>query len=81
MVYINIPYYVENDRIDRNSVFKEIQALNINENAKHEAFEAIYHRKPHGVSFDEKSLSEALKLEKALEKLGVPYRQSEESER
>lgn len=81
MVYINIPYYVENDRIDRNTVIKEIQALDINENAKYEAFEAIYNRKPHGVSFDEKGLKEAVQLEIVLKRLGIAYRQSEESER
>ena len=81
MVYINIPYQIENDRIDRATVIKEIQALDINENAKYEAFEAIYHRKPHGVSFDEKSLTEATQLETVLRRLGIAYRQSEESER
>ena len=81
MVYINIPYYVENDRLDRDTVIKEIQALSINEDAKYEAFEAIYNRKPHGVSFDEKGLSEAVQLEDVLRKLGIAYRQSEKSER
>ena len=81
MVYINIPYQIENDRIDRATVIKEIQALDINENAKYEAFEAIYHRKPHGVSFDEKGLNEATQLENVLRRLGIAYRQSEESER
>ncbi len=81
MVYINIPYQVENDRIDRATVIKEIGALDINEDAKYEAFEAIYHRKPHGVSFDEKSLNEATRLETVLQRLGIAYRQSEESER
>jgi len=81
MVYINIPYYVENERLDRDTVIKEIRALNINENAKYEAFEAIYNRKPHGVSFDEKKVSEAEQLETVLKKLGIAYRQTEESER
>ncbi len=81
MVYINIPYQVENDRLDRDTVIKEIQALDINEDAKYEAFEAIYNRKPHGVSFDEKGLSEAVQLEDVLRKLGIAYRQSEKSER
>ncbi len=81
MVYINIPYHVENDRIDRETVIKEIRALTINEDAKYEAFEAIYNRKPHGVSFDDKGLSEAVQLEAVLKRLGIAYRQSEESER
>jgi len=81
MVYINIPYQVENERLDRDTVIKEIQALDINENAKYEAFEAIYNRKPHGVSFDDKGLSEAVQLEDVLRKLGIAYRQSEKSER
>ena len=80
MVYINIPYYVENDRIDRDTVIKEIRALTIDENAKYEAFEAIYNRKPDGVSFDGKSSSEATQLETVLKKLGIAYRQIEESE-
>jgi len=80
MVYINIPYVPENNRIDRDFVIKEIQSLDINEDAKFEAFEAIYNRRPRGVNFDDAGLNEALLLEKALGRLGIPYRQSEESE-
>jgi hypothetical protein len=80
MVYINIPYVPENDRIKKDFVIREIQSLDISEDAKFVAFEAIYKRKPGGVNFDGTRLKEALLLEKALEKLGIPYRQSEESE-
>ena len=80
MVFINIPYVHENNRLDRDFVIKEIQSLDINEDAKFEAFEAIYNRKPRGVNFDDAHLKEALLLETALGKLGIPYRQSEESE-
>jgi hypothetical protein len=80
MVYINIPYVPENNRIDKDLIEKELQSLDINEDAKHAAFEAIYNRLPHGVSFDENDLKEAFQLEKVLSRLGIPYRESEESE-
>ena len=52
--------------------------LNIDEGAKYEAFEAIYHKRPRGVSFTD--IDQAKRLEGALSRLGVPYRQSAESE-
>lgn len=78
MVYVNIPYIVENDRIDRELTAKELSALNIDESAKYEAFEAIYHKHPRGVSFTD--LDQAVRLQGALSRLGVPYRQTPESE-
>ncbi len=78
MVYINIPYIPENNRIDRDFAIKEIGSLDINEDAKYEALKAIYNRLPRGVSFG--NPKEASQLEKVLARLGVPYRQSEESE-
>ena len=78
MVYVNIPYVVENDKLDRSMVGKELGLLNISENAKQEAFAAIYNKRPRGVSFD--SVAEAAVLEKALYRIGVPYRQTNESE-
>lgn len=79
MVYINIPYVHENNRIDKSLAEKELAILNISDEAKHDAFEAIYNIHPRGVTFG-KDLKEALLLEDALNRLGVPYRQSEEPE-
>ena len=78
MVFVNIPYVLENDRIDRDLAAKELGILDIDEGAKYEAFEAIYHKYPRGVSFTDPD--QALRLQKALFRLGVPYRQSPESE-
>ena len=80
MVYINIPFVVENNKIDRDLTRRELQILNISEDAKYEAFEAIYNRKTRGVNFDIKDTKEAVLLENALQRLGVPFRESEESE-
>lgn len=80
MVFINIPFVAENKKIDAELVIKTLQPLDISEEAKYTAFESIYNLKPRGVSFAEGDLSKALLLENALSKLGVCYRQSEESE-
>ena len=80
MVYINIPYVPENNRIDKDFVKTQIQSLSINESAKQNAYAAIYNLKPRGVNFEVNESAEALLLEKALLKLNVPYRTTEESE-
>jgi hypothetical protein len=80
MVYIDIPYVAENNRINKDLAQKELEALDISEAAKYAAFEAIYNRLPRGVSFEGDDLREASLLEKALSRLGIPYRLSEESE-
>lgn len=80
MVFINIPFVAENKIIDTDVVKRALDSLDISEDAKYEAFQAIYNRKPRGVRFDEKDLSKAVSLENALAKLGIPYRQSEVSE-
>ncbi|MGC2238463.1 MAG: hypothetical protein WA584_20075 [Pyrinomonadaceae bacterium] len=80
MVYIDIPYVPENNRINKDLAQKELEALDISEDAKYAAFEAIYNRLPRGVSFEGDDLREASLLEKALSRLGIPYRLSEESE-
>jgi|KBSSwiStaDraftv2_1062776.scaffolds.fasta_scaffold259665_2 hypothetical protein len=77
MVYINIPYVPENDRIDRARTANELKLLNIGEAAKHDAFEAIYNKRPRGVDLDK---NQAALLQEALSRLGVPYRPSNESE-
>ncbi|MCW5962014.1 MAG: hypothetical protein KIS76_17765 [Pyrinomonadaceae bacterium] len=79
MVFINIPYVVENKRISKESVQKALSALAISEDEKAEAYEAIYNLKPRGVAFGE-NLQGARELESALLKLNIPFRQSEESE-
>jgi hypothetical protein len=79
MVYINIPYVPENNRISKKSAIEEIQVLDISDDAKFTAYKAIYNLNPRGVSFG-KNLKEALLLESALNRLGIPFRQSEESE-
>jgi hypothetical protein len=78
MVYVNIPYVVENDRIDPALTIKELQILNIDEGAKHDAFDAIYNKRPRGVNFTD--VKQALLLEGALSRLGVPFRQTNESD-
>lgn len=78
MVYINIPYMPENDTIDKDFAIQQIQTLDISDEAKWEAYKAIYNLHPRGVAFE--SLAEALQLETVLKKLGVPYRQTETSE-
>jgi hypothetical protein len=78
MVYIDIPFVPENRRIAKELTIKELTALEINEGAKYEAFEAIYNLRPRGVVFAEEDLKQALLLEKMLAKLGIPYIESEE---
>jgi hypothetical protein len=78
MVYVNIPYVVENDRLSTSAVAKALAELKISEAAKHDAFEAIYHKRPRGVAFDDPA--EAFSLQNALYKLGVPYRATPESD-
>jgi len=80
MVFINIPFVVENKSIDTEIVISALKSLDISEDAKYEAFQSIYYRKPRGVWFSDGDLKKALLLENALGKLGVPYRQTEESE-
>ncbi len=80
MVFINIPFVAENKNIDTEKVINALKPLDISEDAKYTAFESIYNMKPRGVLFAESDLSKAVLLENALGKLGICYRQSEESE-
>lgn len=80
MVYINIPYVPENNRIDRDLTKREIDFLDINDSAKQNAYAAVYNLHPRGVNFESKDSVEAFMLEGVLKKLGIPYRESEESE-
>ena len=80
MVYINIPYVPENNTIDKDYVKREIQALDISDEAKWETYKAIYYLHPRGVEFADEDLKQALQVEALLSKLGVPYRQTENPE-
>ncbi len=79
MVFINIPYVPENKRVDKDLTQKELELLDISDDKKAEAYDAIYNILPRGVSFGD-NLQGALALENALIKLNIPCRQSEESE-
>lgn len=80
MIFVDIPYVPENDRIGRDLTKKEIGSLDISDSAKQSAYAAVYNRKPRGVNFENKDSVEAIMLEDALNKLGIPYRRKEESE-
>ena len=79
-MYINIPYVPENSAIDKDFAKREIQALDISDEAKWETYKAIYHLHPRGVAFADEDIKEALQVENLLGKLGVPYRQTENPE-
>jgi hypothetical protein len=76
MVYIKIPYVASNNSIDKDTVIKAIQSLDINEDAKYLAYEAIYNKVPEGVSFEDEGMGESYQLERMLRRLGIPHRQS-----
>lgn len=75
MVYIEIPFAAENNRVSKTIAENEIQILDISNEAKAEVFEAIYHRRPNGVSFEDKEIEQVVLLENLLRRLGIPYRQ------
>lgn len=75
MVYIEIPFVAENNRVSKTTAENEIQILDISNEAKAEVFEAIYHRLPTGVSFEDKEIEQVVLLENLLRRLGIPYRQ------
>ena len=78
MCYINIPYVVENNRIDKERVRKELQQLDLSESAKAETLAAVYSLRPRGVELTEPT--QAMELKTLLTRLGIPHRQSEVSE-
>ena len=80
MVYIDIPYVVENNRVNKELAKKEIEVLKISESNKQSALAAIYNFRPRGVDFIGKEAIEAVLLETLLKKLGVPYRRIDEPE-
>jgi hypothetical protein len=77
---MDIPFVVENKRIDKESTRKELEALELSQNIKDEALEAVYNLKPRGVTFENKDLKQAQLLERVFSKLGIPYRLAEISE-
>jgi hypothetical protein len=70
----------ENNRIDKDLTATELQNLDISDDARWNAFEAIYNRLPRGVSFEGKEAGKAQLLETVLRRLGISYRQTESSE-
>ena len=77
MVYIDIPYAVENQRIDRGVMKEEIARLKISDEAKRITLAAIYSFKPRGVVFDAGEMSQVRLLEDIFIRLGIPFRQME----
>jgi len=77
MVYIDIPYAVENQRIGRDMMREEIERLKISDEAKRNTLAAIYNFKPRGVEFDVGELSQVKLLEEIFIRVGIPFRQME----
>ena len=80
MLFMDIPFVVENKRIDKENTRKELAALELIQSIKDDALEAIYNRRPLGVMFENDDLKQAQLLERLLSKLGIPYRLAEVSE-
>lgn len=80
MVYIDIPYAAENNRISKELARSEIEKLQISDKAKKGALTAIYNFRPRGVDFTGNEAIEAILLEVVLKNLGVPYRRIDDPE-
>lgn len=80
MLFMDIPFVVENNRIEKEKVQKELALTDISERVRDEAFAAVYNLKPRGIMFDSIDLRQAQMLEKVFSKLGIPYRLAEVSE-
>ena len=78
MVYIDIPYAVENERVERSKMREELSKLAISDAAKQSTFAAIYNFKPRGVEFGAAELSQVKLLEGIFIRLGIPFRQMEQ---
>jgi len=76
MIYIEIPYYIENKRIDKNCVKKELQISPLSDDEKRDVLEAIYKPRPRGVNFEDEDFQKVSWLQKTLERLGVGYRRA-----
>ena len=77
MVYIDIPYAVENLRVERGPLTAEIGRLTISDEAKRSMLAAIYNFKPRGVAFSSGEMSQVRLLEEIFIRLGIPFRQME----
>ena len=77
MIYLEIPYAAENNRIDKDVAKSAIESLDIDDEVKKSVYAAIYNLHPRGVDFDNKNPVQVLLLEETLRKLGVPYKKSE----
>ena len=77
MVYIDIPFAVENERIGRDVVKEEISRLAISDEAKRSTLATIYNFKPRGVAFENAELPQVKLLEAIFIRLGIPFRQME----
>lgn len=78
MVYIDIPFAVENQRVDRGMMKEEIGRLTISDEAKRSTLAAIYNFKPRGVEFAVGEMSQVTLLEEILVRVGVPFRRMEQ---
>ena len=78
MIHLEIPYWIENDRINKEVAKQEIMILNISDEEKSDVFRAIYHVRPRMVSFNSKDSDKINKLQQTLVRLGVPYRRIED---
>ena len=75
MIYLEIPFVSENNRVNRTSAENELQILKLSDAAKADVFDAIYHYYPKGVSFENNEMEQVLSLENALSRLRIPFRQ------
>ena len=80
MVYISIPYVAENDLIDRDRFIEELKIIEISDEAKSEAFDAVYNRLPRGLHFEISETEEMRSFLQVLLRLGIGYRISADSE-
>ena len=80
MVYINIPYVSENEKIDRQLFIKELSLAEISEEARFEAYEAVYNRLPRGVNFEFSDTDQVRELLSVLLRMRIAYRITTEPE-
>ncbi len=74
MIYLEIPYVSENNRVDKTILQNEIENLSISREAKAGVFDAIFNYFPREVDFKNEDLKEVVILEGVLHRLGIPYR-------
>lgn len=79
MITLEIPYVTENNRINKVSLQKEIQNLQVSQEVKADVFDAVYNYFPRQVDFENENLKELVLLEGIFHRLGVPYRRIQNS--